>query len=267
MRICLAIAGSDAGGGAGIQADLKTFAAHGVHGTCAVTSVIAENTQAVLSVFAMPKEIIQSQIRAVMEDFSVDAVKIGLLPNQEAAQAVSDALSFYGVKHVVADPVLAATAGGCAIAAPNMADIFCRCILPHVSLVTPNLPEAEGLTGMRIQTEDDMRAAARAIHQMGAGAVLVKGGHLAGDACDLLFDGKQFTTFRAPRIQSAATHGTGCILSSAIAANLANGLDIPSSVAAAKTFITGAILHGLPIGHGNGPANPLYEWTTRKEKV
>ncbi|MFR6344078.1 MAG: bifunctional hydroxymethylpyrimidine kinase/phosphomethylpyrimidine kinase [Christensenellales bacterium] len=258
MKHALTIAGSDCSGGAGIQADLKTFAAHGVYGMSVIVSVVAENTERVISIEDISPKVICDQIDAVFTDIDVHAVKVGMLSGAEQMQAVAQRLSQYRPQNVVIDPVMVAK-GGCALMQPEALDTMRRLILPLADILTPNLPEAEALSGMQIRSDKDMQKAAQAMMQMGAKSVVIKGGHLTGkESADVLFDGNSFLTFVSPRIDTKNTHGTGCTFSSAIAANLANGMARAEAVKAAKRYITGAIEHALPIGHGHGPTHHFY---------
>lgn len=258
MMHALTIAGSDCSGGAGIQADLKTFAAHGVYGMSAIVSVVAENTSRVISIQDISPQIIEDQIDAVFEDIPVHAVKVGMLSGCEQMLAVAKKLRQYAPKNIVVDPVMVAK-GGCALMQPDALGTMQRDILPLATVLTPNIPEAEALTGRPIHSQADMEQAARMLHRLGAKQVLIKGGHASGPANDLFYDGHTFTVLTAPRIPTKNTHGTGCTLSSAIAANLANGLPVEQAVKAAKRYITVAIEHALPIGKGHGPTHHFYE--------
>ena len=258
MKHALTIAGSDCSGGAGIQADIKTFCAHGVYAMSVIASVVAENTSRVISVFDVDPAIIQDQIDAVFEDIPVDAVKIGMLSNAQAMEAVAEKLEQYRPQNVVMDPVMIAK-GGQALMQDSALETLIRRIIPLSTVLTPNIPEAETITGRRIETEKQMEDAARDIHKMGAKYVMLKGGHLAGDANDLLFDGASFTHYRTKRIDTKNTHGTGCTFSSAIAANLAKGESVAGAIRKAKDYITLAIAHALPIGHGHGPTHHFYQ--------
>lgn len=258
MKNCLTIAGSDCSGGAGVQADLKTFAAHGTYGMSVIVSVVAENTSRVLSIQDIDPGIIRDQIDAVFEDIPVDGVKVGMLSGTATMKAVSEKLREYRPKNLVIDPVMVAK-GGCSLMRPDALETFQREILPLASVLTPNIPEAEALTGMTLRNEEDRKEAAEILRRMGAEYVLIKGGHLEGDADDLLYGGGQFLYYPAKRIPTKNTHGTGCTFSSAIATNLANGYDIREAVRRAKDYVTAAIAHALPIGHGHGPTNHFYE--------
>lgn len=257
MKHVLTIAGSDCSGGAGIQADIKTFAAHGAYGMSVIVSVVAENTCRVLSIQDITPKIIADQLDAVFEDIRVDGVKVGMLSGIEQMKAVAQKLREYAPPNVVIDPVMIAK-GGCALMKPEALETLKAEIIPMAYLLTPNIPEAEAITGLTIQCIEDMKHAAELILKLGAKNVLIKGGHLEGDAVDILFDGNEFYSFAHKRIVTAHTHGTGCTLSSAITANLANGLSLPVAVQAAKEYVTIAIEHALPIGKGHGPTNHFY---------
>ncbi|CDZ24946.1 Thiamine biosynthesis bifunctional protein ThiED [[Clostridium] cellulosi] len=258
MKKVLTIAGSDCSGGAGVQADLKTFAAHGVYGMSVIVSVVAENTFRVIRAYDLSPEAIENQIDAVFEDIGVDAVKVGMLSQSACMEAVARKLREYKPRNVVIDPVMAAK-NGCPLMQPDSVDTLIREILPLADLLTPNIPEAEMITGMKIQSDRDMEHAAEKIAAMGAKAVLVKGGHAKGDALDILFDGNKFTHFSAKRIDTKNTHGTGCTYSSAIASNLALGFNLEEAVKRAKEYVTTAIRHALPIGKGCGPTHHFYD--------
>lgn len=253
----MTIAGSDCSGGAGIQADLKTFAAHGAFGMSVIVSVVAENTSRVISIQDVSPNIIADQIDAVFEDITVDGVKIGMLSGAEQMKTVAEKLRCYRPNGVVLDPVMVAK-GGCALMHPDALETLKKEMLPRAFLLTPNIPEAETITGMKIQTVEDMKQAAGLLKELGPENVLIKGGHLEGDAVDVLFDGKEYYLFQTERIPTKNTHGTGCTLSSAIAANLANGMNVSAAVDAAKEYVTTAIRHALPIGKGHGPTNHFY---------
>lgn len=257
IRHCLTIAGSDCSGGAGIQADIKTFSALGCYGMSVITAVVAENTARVLSSVAVPQRSISDQLEAVFSDIRADGVKIGMLPNRGAALAVAEALRKYSPQIAVCDPVMIATAGA-ELMDGSALSVLVSDILPLCTLLTPNIPEAETLTGMEIRSPDDMKRAAEKIHGMGARYVLVKGGHLDGAAEDILYDGKDFSLYSHERIDTNTTHGTGCTLSSAITAYMARGSSVYDAVREAKSYLTGAIAHGLDIGQGHGPANHFY---------
>lgn len=263
MKNCLSIAGSDCSGGAGIQADIKTFSALGCFGMSVIVSVVAENTCRVISIQDVTPQVIKDQIDAVFEDIPVDAVKVGMLSGITSMKAVAEKLKEYSPKITVVDPVMIAK-GGCALMQPEALETLKKEIIPVSFLLTPNIPEAETITGMTISSVNDMRAAAKKIYDMGTGNVLIKGGHLDGDAVDVLFDGENYASFMSARIRTKNTHGTGCTLSSAITANLANGMDLPKAVEEAKNYVTMAIRHSLDIGKGHGPTNHFYEFYQMK---
>lgn len=258
MKKVLSIAGSDCSGGAGIQADLKTFSAHGVFGMSVIASVVAENTFRVIEFQNLRPDIIEKQIDAVFEDIPPDAVKIGMLSCREGMLAVAEKLREWKPTNVVIDPVMYAK-NGCALMDPTSIDTLIAEVLPLADVVTPNIPEAEKIAGLSIQSQNDMKRAARIIRDMGCRAVLVKGGHSEGDATDILFDGSSFFSFTAPRINTKNTHGTGCTYSSAIASNLALGMPVNQAVEHAKRYVTTAIEHALELGHGNGPTHHFYD--------
>ena len=257
----LSIAGSDSGGGAGIQADLKTFSALGCYGMTAIAAITAQNTQGVRAIHGVPPDILRAQIEAVVEDIGVDAVKIGMLHAPEVVQVVADAIRRYHLPHVVLDPVMVATSGDRLIAAETV-DVLVRELFPLAQVVTPNLDEAALLLGRPIAGIDALDAAAQALRALGAPAALLKGGHLPGDeVVDVLAlpDGS-LMPLRSARIATPNGHGTGCTLSSAIAAHLALGHTLPSAVAQARTYILGAIQAGAAVrtGQGHGPLNHGY---------
>ena len=254
----LSIAGSDSGGGAGVQADLKTFAALGCFGMTAITALTAQNTTGVRSIHAVPLQILADQIDAVIEDIGADAVKIGMLHSAPTVQAVADAIGRHQLRRVVLDPVMVATSGATLIDPPAVASLV-RELFPRTALVTPNLDEAALLVDRPLRSEADMEAAARELLARGANAVLLKGGHLEGDTVSdlLLMKDADPQWMRAPRIATANTHGTGCTLSSAIAAHLALGAELPQAVRQAREFVRGALQAGAAArtGSGSGPLN------------
>jgi hydroxymethylpyrimidine/phosphomethylpyrimidine kinase len=254
----LTIAGSDSGGGAGIQADLKTFAALGVYGTSVLTAITAQNTIGVFGVHEIPTDIIFAQMEAVCTDIGADAVKIGMLSSSAIVEVVSRELQRHRVDTLVVDPVMVAKSGD-PLLQEDAVDALRALLVPLAAVVTPNLPEAEALTGVKITTDDDMRRAAERIIQMGARSVVVKGGHREGPATDLFYDGTLFQEFSAPRVDTKNTHGTGCTFASAIAAGLAKGMSVIESVAQAKEYVTEAIRRSFPIGRGHGPLNHFYK--------
>ncbi len=259
MRVptALTIAGSDSGGGAGIQADLKTFAVMGVHGMAAITSVTAQNTVEVRAIHDIPPSVVVAQIEAVADDIGVDAAKTGMLSNKEIIEALARPLDRYGFPLVV-DPVMIAKSGA-KLLRDDAIEALKRVVIPRATLVTPNAPEAERLTGIRITGVREAREAARIIvEDYGAEAAIVKGGHLEGShSVDVLYYKGRTIEYKMPRIHKDTTHGTGCAFSAAIAAGLAKGRSLPEAVEVAKRFITMAIDYGLPIGRGHGPVNPV----------
>ncbi len=255
----LSIAGSDSGGGAGIQADLKTFSALGVYGMTAITAITVQNTLGVAQVQAVEPHVVADQITAVASDIGVDAAKTGMLTNAAIVYAVADAIRRAGIDRLVVDPV-AVSKHGHVLLEPAGLDALRSAVLPLALLVTPNLPEAETLSGIEVRTRDDMRRAGDVIRGFGAAGVLVKGGHLeGGTAADLLLDAGGEEWFEVERINTPHTHGTGCTLSAAISAYLAMGEDLRTAVRAGKEFVTGAIAHALSIGGGVGPVDQLWK--------
>lgn len=253
MRIALTIAGSDSGGGAGIQADLKTFAAHGVFGTTAITAITAQNTVGVTAVHPLPADLVTAQIEAVATDIGVQAVKTGMLATAAIVEAVAAAIESLELPNVVVDPVMFAKSGD-RLLEPEAVAALIAALLPRAFVVTPNVLEAETLAGMGIPTIKEARRAARRIRDLGPQAVVITGGHLEGpEAIDVFWDGQDMVELRAPRIESTSTHGTGCTFASAIAAGLALGRPVREAVGEAKTYLTGAIRHAPGIGHGHGP--------------
>lgn len=258
MRTALTIAGSDSGGGAGIQADLKTFAAHGVFGTSAITAITAQNTVGVSAVHALSADLIAAQIEAVATDIEVHAVKTGMLANAAIVEVVVAAIESLDLPNVVVDPVMIAKSGDRLLEREAVAAMTTE-LLPLAFVVTPNVLEAEALADMSILTIKEARRAARRIRDLGPQAVVIKGGHLDGpEVIDLLWDGLELVELRAPRIDSVHTHGTGCTFAAAIAANLALGLPLRQAVADAKAYLSGAIQHAPGLGHGHGPLNHFW---------
>jgi hydroxymethylpyrimidine/phosphomethylpyrimidine kinase len=247
----LTIAGSDSGGGAGIQADLKTFSAFRVFGMSVLTAVTAQNSVGVQGVENLPPAFVAQQLRSVLDDFGTDAAKCGMLSTAGIIDAIADVLADHRIEKLVVDPVMVAKSGDPLLQADARTALADR-ILPLALVVTPNLPEAEVLAGMRVVEPEDMEEAARRIHVMGPRYVLVKGGHLKGDATDLLWNGREFTRFTAARVDSANTHGTGCTFSAAIAAGLARGQALGDAIRSAKAYVTRAIREGFKAGHGVG---------------
>lgn len=260
MKRALTIAGSDSGGGAGIQADLKTFAARGVYGMSAITALTAQNTLGVQGVFEIPPDFVALQIDAVVSDIGVDAVKTGMLSSAPIIAMIAAKVREYRLSPLVVDPVMVAK-GGDLLLRDDARGALIEQLLPLATVVTPNLHEAQVLCGFEIRTLAEMRQAAQVIYGMGAGNVVVKGGHLPAesDAIDLLYDGHAFLEFRAGRIQTRNDHGTGCTFASAIAAELAKGQALPEAVRIAKHYLTGVLRAsaGLQTGHGHGPMNHM----------
>ena len=258
----MTIAGSDSGAGAGIQADLKTFAALGVYGTSVLTAITAQNTVAVTAVHEVPTDVIEAQIDAVVTDIGVDALKTGMLSSSAIIECVTAALKKYpgipGLRRLVVDPVMVAKSGD-SLLEKDAVETLRQRLLPMAAVVTPNIPEAETLTGLSIVTDEDVREAARAIVGMGATSVVVKGGHREGPATDVYYDGSDFEIFTSPRIETVNTHGTGCTFASAVAAGLAKGLQTKDAVGLAKEFVTEAIRRSFPIGQGHGPLHHFYK--------
>jgi hydroxymethylpyrimidine kinase/phosphomethylpyrimidine kinase/thiamine-phosphate diphosphorylase len=251
----LAIAGSDSGGGAGIQADLKTITLLGSYGATVLTALTAQNTRGVAAIHTPPAAFVAEQLDAVLSDIPIDTVKTGMLHSAEITAIVAEKLREFDRKMVVVDPVMTAKGGTELLERESLAILLER-LIPHAYLLTPNIPEAEKLTGLDITDEEGMQEAARRLHRMGARNVLVKGGHLSeGVAVDILFDGSAFRRFPVPRILTKNTHGTGCTLASAIATLLAQGEPLPTAVSRAKDFVTSAIKLAQPLGKGHGPVN------------
>jgi hydroxymethylpyrimidine/phosphomethylpyrimidine kinase len=263
VRKALTIAGSDSGGGAGIQADLKTFAALGVYGTSAITAITAQNTVGVRQVLALKPDLVAEQIDAVMEDIGAHAVKTGMLATASIIETVAVKIRQHRFKNVVVDPVMVATSGDLLIKKTAVASLR-SVLIPLATVVTPNLPEAEQLTGMKIRTPDQLEEAARRLIAIGARTVIIKGGHRKGPALDLFFDGKSFRVLRAARIRGRTTHGTGCTFSAAIAAYLARGERLEKSVSLAKQYITEAIRAGFTIGSGHSPVHHFHRLWAKK---
>ena len=253
----LTIAGSDSGAGAGIQADLKTVAAHGVYGTCAITAVTAQNTLKVDEVLELPTSLIESQIDAVVLDIGVDVVKTGMLSSSAIIEVVAAKVKEHNLRRLVVDPVMVAK-GGDRLLQETAVDTMREVLLPLATVITPNAPEAGVLVGKKIETLDDARSAARELVLMGAKAAIVKGGHLPGPPTDILYDGTEFRAFTSQRIEGTSTHGTGCTFASAIAANLAKGMSLRDAASAAKKYVTSAIRNAVPLGHGHGPLNHFF---------
>jgi hydroxymethylpyrimidine/phosphomethylpyrimidine kinase len=281
MRIALTIAGSDSSGGAGIQADLKTFAAFGLYGTSAITAVTAQSTKGVEAIAPLSADLVTAQIEAVAGDLAIDATKIGMLATAAIVEAVAAAIEELELPLVVLDPVLVSSSGERLLDADGV-QALCVELIPLVRVVTPNIPEAEALSGKRIESLADAREAARRIHDMGADAVIITGGHSEPRTVDsepgttnpeprtpnpivvdLLFDGHTFHESRIGRVAGTHTHGTGCTFASAVAAGLALGRELPDAAARAQQYVAGAIAHAPGIGHGRGPIDHFWEWRQR----
>ncbi|HEU0094732.1 MAG TPA: bifunctional hydroxymethylpyrimidine kinase/phosphomethylpyrimidine kinase [Vicinamibacteria bacterium] len=257
MKVVLTVAGSDSGGGAGIQADLLTFAAHGVHGTSAITAVTAQNSVAVLDWVALDPRMVVAQMEAVASDMPVAAAKTGMLATAAIVSAVAAAIERLRLPLVVVDPVMVAKSGD-RLLDRDAETAYRERLLPLATVVTPNLPEAESLLGRPVRTLAEMREAARALRAMGPRAVVVKGGHLEGDAVDVFWDGERMEDLSAPRIATKNTHGTGCTYSAAIAARLALGDPLLDAVRGAKAYLTEAIRRSYSVGRGHGPVDHLH---------
>lgn len=257
MKKVLTIAGSDCSGGAGIQADLKTFSAHGVFGMSVIVSIVAENTSRVISIQDITPDMIAKQIDAVFEDIEVDAVKVGMLSTPDCMKAVAEKLAQYKPQSVVIDPVMYAK-NGCPLMNPEAIDTLVDTIIPLADVLTPNIPEAEKIAHMQISTVDDMETSAMKIYRMGCKAVVIKGGHFGGSALDVLYDGNKIFRFDTARINTKNTHGTGCTFSAAVASQLAKGVCVSEAVRQAKAYVTMAIKHSLDIGKGYGPTHHFY---------
>lgn len=257
MKTALSIAGSDSSGGAGIQADLKTMTMNGVYAMTAITALTAQNTTGVRGILESTPDFLRQQLDAVFEDIRPDAVKIGMVSSPLLIQTIAERLRFYQAQRIVLDPVMVATSGARLIQ-PEAIETLCRELLPLALVVTPNIPEAELLAGCTIDGAGAMEEAARLIGQRYGCAVLLKGGHSINDANDLLYAEGKLRWFAGKRIRNPNTHGTGCTLSSAIAANLAKGFDLPTSVERAKAYLSGALAAMLDLGHGSGPMNHAY---------
>jgi hydroxymethylpyrimidine/phosphomethylpyrimidine kinase len=258
MKVALTIAGSDSGGGAGLQADLRTFAAHGLHGASAVTAVTAQNSVAVVDFVALEPRMVVAQIEAVVSDMPVAAVKTGMLATAGIVAAVAEAAARLRLPHLVVDPVMVAKSGA-RLLEPAAEAAYRERLLPLAEVLTPNLPEAEALLGRPVRTLADMREAARALHlRFGPRAVVVKGGHLEGEAVDVFWDGERLAELTAPRIDTPHTHGTGCTYSAAIAARLALGEELLEAVRGAKAYLTEAIRGAYAAGRGHGPVDHLH---------
>ena len=259
MPTALTIAGSDSGAGAGIQADLKTFAAHGVYGTSAITALTAQNTVGVMAIHVVPDDIVGAQIEAVVGDIGCDAVKTGMLANSTIVEAVAAAIESMELPNLVVDPVMVAKSGD-HLLDDEAVHALRWTLLRLARVVTPNIPEAEVLAKMTVRTRDDMREAARRIAMLKPGAVVIKGGHLPGpEIVDVLLEHGEFTEFTGPRIEGRNTHGTGCTFAAAIAAQLAKGVALKEAVRLAKDYVAGAMRPGIPLGKGHRPLDHFWK--------
>lgn len=258
IKKVLTIATSDSGGGAGIQTDLKTITALNAYGTSVLVALTAQNTLGVQGIHALPSAFIGQQLDSVLTDIGTDAAKTGMLFTKEIVTFVAEKIHMYNVPRLVVDPVMVASSGDLLLK-PDAVEAYRRALIPLAFMVTPNRHEAEVLSGIKINSTDDMKTAAQIIFDFGCPYVLVKGGHLTheqGQAVDVLYDGRDCTLYNAPYVANGNTHGTGCTLSAALATFLAQGLDVFEAVARGKRFITKAITYGIKVGHGNGPTDP-----------
>lgn len=259
MKTALTIAGSDSSGGAGIQADIKAMSANGVFAMSAITAITAQNTQGVFGIQDISPEMIEGQIKAIFDDINVDAIKIGMVSKIESIKAISKALkNVNNLPPIVLDPVMVSTSK-CKLLSDDAKETLINELFPLAALITPNLPEAEEILGVEITNVEEMENACKELIKLGAKNVLVKGGHLEGDATDVLYDGERFTYLKHERLNNKHTHGTGCTLSSAIAAGLAKGMNIEEAVKEGKRYVTVAIEHGFKLGKGIGPTNHFFE--------
>ena len=258
MKTALTIAGSDCSGGAGIQADIKTMTMNGVYAMSAITALTAQNTTGVRSILESTPEFLKDQIDMVFEDIRPDAIKIGMVASAELIEAIADRLSYYRAENIVVDPVMVATSGS-ELMKSNAVTVLMQKLLPIATLVTPNIPEAQVLSDMKISTKEDMEKVAKYIGDTFGCAVLLKGGHSINDANDLLYANGNYKWFCGKRIDNPNTHGTGCTLSSAIASNLAKGYDLETSIQRAKDYISGALAAMLDLGAESGPMNHAFD--------
>ena len=262
LPVALTIAGSDSGGGAGIQADLKTFAVLGVHGTSAITAITAQNTVSVTDVFELPPALVRAQIAAVVDDIGVNAAKTGMLSSSAIIEAVAESIALHRIEKLVVDPVMVAK-GGARLLRDDAVEALRRRIVPLAMVVTPNLPEAEVLLGRSVSTIDERKQAARDLVAMGARIAVVKGGHATEDVTDVYFDGNDLVELTGQRIATRNTHGSGCVFSAAITARLASGDDPLTAIRTAKAFIERAIASSIDLGSGHGPVNPMFGASSR----
>ncbi len=254
MKTVLSIAGSDCSGGAGIQADIKTITAHNMYGMSVITALTAQNTSGVSKILGVEPQFVAEQLDMVCTDIFPDAVKIGMVYQEEIIEVIANKIEKYQLKNIVLDPVMISTSGRPLFQESAM-KLLITTLLPFAAIITPNLSEAEYITGTRISTREDMKVCAKELSNYYSGNILIKGGHLGDCSDDLLYSGEEYFWYEQGRIPNSNTHGTGCTLSSAIACNLANGLSVKESIANAKAYITGAISAGLKLGKGHGPIN------------
>lgn len=257
MKKVLTIAGSDCSGGAGIQADLKTMTAHKVYGMSAVTALTAQNTTGVYDVLESTPDFLAKQLDCIFSDIRPDAVKIGMVSNEALISVIAEKLAFYEAENVVVDPVMVATSGS-SLMQDGAVKALVERLFPLADLITPNIPEAQVLSGKTLTSREDIIACTEQLAPLVKGGVLIKGGHFLEGAEDFLFASGKHHHFFAPRVDTENTHGTGCTLSSAIACNLANGYSLPASIQRAKNYLTGALMDGLDLGQGSGPLNHCY---------
>lgn len=257
IKKVLTIAGSDCSGGAGIQADIKTITVHKMYAMSVITAITAQNTTGVSGICECTPELVEKQLECVFEDIFPDAVKIGMVSNRKTIETIASSLEKYGAKNVVLDPVAVSTSGS-KLLRDDAAETLARVLMPKARIVTPNIPEAQLFSGIRIKSEADMESAAKIIASRTGAAVLVKGGHSVCAATDILYDAGKIYRLEGKRIENPNTHGTGCTLSSAIACNIAAGMDLHGAVSEAKKYLTGAIAAGLDLGSGAGPLEHTY---------
>ncbi len=256
MKVVLSIAGSDSSGGAGIQADLKTMTVHGVYGMSAITALTAQNTLGVTDILESTPEFLDAQIKACLSDIPANAVKTGMLPTPEQVEIVANNIKEYGIENLVVDPVMVATSGS-KLMKDSTSEKMAEILFPLAKVITPNIPEAEALSGQEIKSKEDMQQVAKLLGEKYGCGVLVKGGHAIEDANDVLYEAGSLTWFYGERIENPNTHGTGCTLSSAIACNLALGHDLKDSIQRAKDYLSKAIGANLNLGQGHGPLNHM----------
>ena len=257
MKTALTIAGSDSSGGAGIQADIKTMTANGVYAMSAITALTAQNTTGVTGIMEVTPDFLKEQLDCIFTDIRPDAVKTGMVSSSALIEVIAERLRFYGAENIVVDPVMVATSGARLIS-EDAIETLKKELLPLATVITPNIPEAEVLSGRRVNSKEDMERVALEIYEKYGCSVLCKGGHSVNDANDLLYDGQALIWFKGKRIDNPNTHGTGCTLSSAIASGLAKGYDLPTAVKGAKNYISGALAAMLDLGKGSGPMNHAF---------